>query len=117
MTRKIWVVNHGGHNISSAIRDYRPLEVVYLSEGSPRLDSVDRIAYHMAEQFKEKGFSHETDAVLLCGNIVLNFTIASVLWGHLKVPYITLLIWDGTKRLYFQKVLDVGGLEKVSIPS
>lgn len=114
--RTIWVVNHGGHNIEAAIRDFNPVDVQYITEGSLRLDEVDRIMYHAAQNLKGS-FDYEQDALLLCGGIVINMIVAIVLFAYLKVPRVTVLIWDRDRRFYYARTLDPGGIDPISLES
>lgn len=114
-TRIVWIVNHSGHNITPAVRDYQPEGMVCLTEGDIRLDEVDRIKYNMAQAFKTQGFGTgfdpEQDAVLLCGNIVLNAICMMVLFGYFGLTCVRVLIWDRGRRSYFSKLLDTGGID------
>lgn len=122
MIRTIWVVNHAGHNIESAISNYRPAHVEYLSEGNQNLSELDRMKYNMYQMFRSANgtrpsFDHSQDAILLCGNTLLNVVAAMLLVTPLadfKSPYLRFLIWDGRRKHYYLKDLDLGGLRRVT---
>lgn len=116
----IWVVNHAGHNIQSAVAQLNPRFVEYLTEGNQTLSEVDRLRYNMYQQFANGGemghtpFNCEEDYLLLCGNTVLNMVAAIILMVEMNVPFIRVLIWDGKRRFYHLKDLTRGGLHKLT---
>lgn len=109
----IWVVNHAGHNIKPAMQ-YSPRAVEYLTEGNVNLSEVDRMKYNLSERLR--AFDHNTDAVLLCGHMLINIMVMLLLFSRYRVPFVRILIWDGRKRFYYLKDLDLEGLDKLSVP-
>ena len=107
MSRKVYIVNKGGHDFSSAERFG---SLVYLTEGETDPFQVTRVYRHMSPILSN---SNRDDYLLVSGLTVINCIASSILArNHGSVNW---LLYDKRNELYKVRTIDVDSLTRGGI--
>lgn len=107
MKPRVYVLNFGGHNLKAAYDEFGS-DVVYLTEGSINVFSIDRLTYELKRKLQD--FRPE-DYILVSGSPVIAMVATAVL-KEKGIRKINVLIYHASAKRYLPRELDGVGYER-----